>query len=172
MNIWASLHSNPPANEKEVRAEVLWSNKYISLSPHLFPEGTRRAWIGAGILQVHDICHPTENRLLGHTELQQRFGVQCSFLQALSLRASVPFSWKSLLSQDYRGRTRFQYQMKIQHTTFDILDSSPKMWYRERLNELRPPFARKDSWSRDLENNLLLREENWEDIFTLPFKTS
>lgn len=103
-------------------------------------------------------------------ELQQRFGVQCSFLQALSLRSSIPYSWKRLLTQGYAGCTRLQYEVTINNSTFDILDSSPKKLYREKVRQVKPSFSCKDSWGRDLDDDRLLQEENWDDIFSLPFK--
>lgn len=138
----------------------------------MFPNTLRHAWTRAGISQVQDISHPSENRLLGQLELQDRYRVSCNFLQALSIRSSIPHSWRSLLSADFRGNTNRRYCMELNRSEVDILNSSPKRSYRELVREVKPIFSRAESWSRDLNDINLLREEIWKDIFVLPFKTS
>lgn len=41
-------------------------------------------WDKKGISTVGDICHATENRLLSHQEIEDKFQMKCSFLEALT----------------------------------------------------------------------------------------
>lgn len=153
LKTWASVHIRPPTNEHEVRAEILWNNKYIPLTDHQFPQSTRLTWASVGITRIQDICHTTEDRVLGLSELQQRYGIQCSFLQAFSLRSSNPHSWRTMLTPLYNGTPVTKTLMNINNFTLDVLNSSPKKWYRERTKEVCPSFCHKESWSRELNND-------------------
>lgn len=61
----------------------------------------RRGWDAAGIHSIQDICHPSEGRLLSHSELSENYGVACSFLDMLSLRLGVPLSWRQTLTNNF-----------------------------------------------------------------------
>lgn len=55
-----------------------------------------------GISTLGDICHPTEGRLLSHTEIADKFKVQCTFLEAISIRLQIPLYWRDALSRDWK----------------------------------------------------------------------
>lgn len=38
---------------------------------------------------------------MSHVEIQERFNVRCSFLDALTIRMSIPFHWRTLLTQSF-----------------------------------------------------------------------
>lgn len=103
LRTWETVHGFPPENEDDVRAETLWDNKRISSPKHMLQRARWRQWIDAGIMRINDICHPTENRIMGHQEIAETFNVGCSFLDALLVRQSIPFRWRSMLSQGFRG---------------------------------------------------------------------
>lgn len=77
-----------------------------------------------------------------------------------------------MLTRDFQGDLNRPFTMEINHSEIDIFNSSPKRWYREMVKEARPAFTRAESWRRDLNNDNLLREDTWNNIFSLPFKTS
>lgn len=60
---------------------------------HQGPRNKR--WEEAGIRLIGDVCHPTEGRLLSHTEINAKFNVNSSFLDALALRLSIPLQWRT-----------------------------------------------------------------------------
>lgn len=61
-----------------------------------------KKWIDAGILLVHKVCHAEENRLLGQNEIVEQFNIKCNFLEAMSVRSSIPYEWCSRLSVAFR----------------------------------------------------------------------
>lgn len=79
-----------------------------------------------------------------------------------------------MLTTDFHGGAgiRDAYNMVIGQTSVDAMNSSPKEWYREIVREGKPPFSRKASWNRDLNDPSVLQDSTWQDIFSLPFKTS
>lgn len=174
LRVWALYHNKPPHDENEVRSEILWNNTHVPLTSELFPPGLRQAWKRAGVLRVKDLCHPSEDRLLSHQEIEDRYGIQCNFLQALTFRLTIPHLWRHLLSANFSGGTGIgnKYNMVIGQSTLDAMNTSPKEWYRGIVREACPPFSCRDSWIRDLNNPSLLQNNTWQGIFSLPFKTS
>lgn len=49
-----------------------------------------------------DICHPTEGRILSHTEITAKFNIQCTFLEALAIRLQIPFHWRKALTKEWK----------------------------------------------------------------------
>lgn len=101
MRTWTVAHDIPPDNELEARGEILWDNKRISSPNAMLKAESWKSWLAAGIITVHHLCHPTENRLLGHQEISETFNIKCNFLDALRIRSSVPHEWRTLLSNNF-----------------------------------------------------------------------
>lgn len=130
LQTWKKVHDCLPDSEDSIRAEILWDNPKISSPEHTLPTEVWRGWIDTGILLVHHICHPTENRLLGQEEIANTFNVKCNFLQAMSIRQSIPFSWHSQLTANFGVNIVPRFELIISWT----IDSA--------------------SWTRDLESGI------------------
>lgn len=96
--VWFRFHSFQPTDETSIRQEALWGNKYISNSKGPLQN---LSWARKGIRVVQDLCHDTQDRLLSHTELQEKYGVTATFLDALAIRHSIPIHWRQALSRDW-----------------------------------------------------------------------
>lgn len=134
--LWHRVHCHPPSDENEVRAEVLWDNIFISSPTKMLHRQDWCRWVNAGVMQIHDICHSHEDRLMGHIEINNSFGVDCNFLQALTLRHSIPYSWRRMITPGFQGEVPYRFLFKIQDKQFDLLNSSPKTWYTYMWNGL------------------------------------
>lgn len=95
---WHDIHAFEPSDENEIRKEILWGNPRITSegAPFYWPR-----WESAGIFTVGDICHHREDRLLSHLELENKFGIKCSFLHMLRIRSSIPIAWRRKLSNNW-----------------------------------------------------------------------
>lgn len=124
---WHQFHGFQPVSESEVRWEVLWFNKGITIggSPFRWDKWWRR-----GIFRVEDILHEREGRFLSHVELGEKIGLHVTFLEALQIRQSIPFSWRSLLTA--RGETPQAEGLYLSipgSKPIDIVTSSPAALY-------------------------------------------
>lgn len=158
--------------ETEIRAEVLWNNPLISSPTHLLHRSQWKSWIRAGITQIHHICHPTENRILGHEEISRRYNFKCNFLDALSIRSSIPFSWRSELSRAFQGDISLKHERIIKDKKIDIFSSSPKRWYSEWVLQSFRSFSRDESWKKELATHDPQVNLDWPSIHTMPYKTT
>lgn len=97
--LWQKYHGFAPSTEAEVRWEILWHNRRISIEGSSLNWGT---WWSKGVLRVEDVLHPTEGRFLSHTEINEKYGLQTSFLDALQIRQSIPGGWRALVTPQGR----------------------------------------------------------------------
>lgn len=80
-----------------IRREPIWSKARINWK---LPTSSRKIWRAAGVEIVGDICHNQEGRLLSHIEIQNKFTLPCSFLDAMGLRLSIPLTWHESLTNN------------------------------------------------------------------------
>lgn len=94
LSTWRRWRNFEPREEGRVQGEILWNNKSVLIArkPFVWP-----TWRDAGIRYINDLLQKEEARFLSHEEIEQKFGVRCSFLQLLQIRAAIPVSWKRLL---------------------------------------------------------------------------
>lgn len=130
--LWNLYHSFPPSDEVTTRREILWDNKFITNN------GTPlywKSWITKGVVMIQDICHVGEGPICSHVEIAERFGVRCSFLDAMQLRLSIPLHWRTRLTPNWHEPPQLATSSGIDvllpgEEPIDILFSSPKSMYR------------------------------------------
>lgn len=121
--LWLCLHGFSPTSESEVRWEMLWNNKRISMEGKPL---TWTSWSRLGITRIDNIIHPTEGRFLSHLELNDKFGSNSSFLEALQLRQSVPGAWRSIITPHGRPPDEAGlYLSVLPDSVLDLFSASP-----------------------------------------------
>lgn len=82
-----------PEDEQAIRAEPIWSNKLIKWN---IPASQKQMWIGAGVRYIGDVCHTNEGRLPSQSEINSKFSLKSSFLDALGLglASSLSDEWQ------------------------------------------------------------------------------
>lgn len=98
--LWNLFHGTEPSTENDIRAEIIWHNKWITC------EGDTlcwNAWKKKGINTIDDLSNNEEGRLYSHSELTQRYKVRCTFLDALKIRLSIPLHWRSSITQGWQS---------------------------------------------------------------------
>lgn len=165
--LWNILHSFVPPDELFIRRELLWNNKFVTInqSPIYW-----KAWVAKGILSIEDICHEQEGRLLSHTEIAARYGVKCSFLEALQIRMAIPIGWRQSLTNDWNqpGRPSSDAGIDIllpKDSPMDIARAGPKIMYKAVIagdSSFSTAFKR---WSEELDSSLQITSmEEWNEL--------
>lgn len=166
--LWRKSHDFVPATEAEVRWEVLWHNKRISV------EGSSirwDAWLSRGIMRVEDILHPSEGRFLSHLEINERYGLNSSFLDALQIRQSIPGSWRALITHQGRPPEHAGLLLSIDHgSTIDLFTSSPRSLYGALITKLAKHIKAQAKWEADLPDSPL--SDEWQDFYKSPFQAA
>lgn len=172
LKTWEKVHNCDPEGEEAIRAEILWDNPRISTPKNKLHRDVWRKWIDAGVMMVHHVCHPTESRIMGQEEISNTYNIKRNFLEALSVRQSIPFSWRSQLSANFRPDVEPRYEFTICSNRLNIMDSTPKEWYSQWVQTSRQSFNREDGWAREFGHLPQYHPPKWADIFVSPFKTS
>lgn len=169
LETWLDARDFEPLGEADIRAEVIWQNHHVSSPQHMLKHNLWKRWIEAGITMVQHICHDSENRILGHEEIQEKFHIRCNFLEALSLRNSIPFSWKRQLSANFKEEVSLNHIFYINQKRFDLWSSNPRQWYSEWIGKLGQPFSRASKWEEEIAPTTPL---DWPAIHSAPYRAT
>lgn len=154
-----------PVSESEVRWEVLWFNKRVTIegSPYRWDKWWRR-----GIMRIEDLLHETEGRLLSHTELSDKLGIPVTFLEALQSRQSIPHLWTSPLSpQGQTPQTEGLYVSIIEGQPIDVVSTSPAVLYSKTLSK---DIKAQAKWRSAFHDAPAL--EDWPALYRNPFRVT
>lgn len=143
LRTWFSTHNFQPQDEDEVRAEVIWNNKFISISKRPLPRHEWQHWADAGITRIHHICHPSEDRFLGHQELRDRYNIQCNFLLALTIQLSIPHRWLLIVPARFDRAVSQKLIFEIGSKKF-YLPSSSRGDGTDSSSEVIHPFLQRE----------------------------
>lgn len=101
LRVWQECHNAPPRGEEGIRNTILWHNPRI---PDLSETRSRLRWcrwIEAGILTMGQLCHPTEDRLMGQQEIDNAYQIRPSFLEALAIGNYISLQWRKALTKNF-----------------------------------------------------------------------
>lgn len=121
---------------------------------------------------IHHVCHPREDRIMAQGEIADTYNIRCNFLEALSIRQSIPFEWRAKLMSQFSGDPTLKHEFIINIKRFNILNSGPKQWYSEWVKKVQTPFNRAESWQRELGVLPLQKPPDWEKVFVIPYKST
>ena len=74
--VWQELNSRDPIDAKEIQQEILWNNRFITISGKSIYYKT---WVDKGILKVFNLVD-TQGQFLCCEDFKCKFGVRCTFL--------------------------------------------------------------------------------------------
>lgn len=128
LKVWSKYRNFEPLEEAAIRRETIWFNNFVR--PCSVMQSQRR-WEKAGISTIGDLCHDTEARLLSHVEVSNKFQIQCTFLEALGLRMSIPARWRGAITKEWQPETKpVGLEVKIRNDPpEDIASLSAKKLY-------------------------------------------
>lgn len=111
--VWQTYHNMPPKDESDIRREVIWNNpRILSLAENCSKLRWCR-WIEAEIWTIGQLCHLTEGRIMGQQEINNKFHIEPTFLEGLSIRNYIPIQWKRSLTTNFDGRDSIYYGMQV-----------------------------------------------------------
>lgn len=163
MVVWDRYHGFEPINEKEVLAEKIWQNKRILTGGHQIKGGE---WQRAGINYISDLCHGSSGVFLSHDELATTYNVQCSFLDLLKVRLSIPIHWRRLLTvapaPSIPPLSDFELRIHGQELANASIIGAKAMY--ELINGGKSTVSSAaQKWQEDREEIILSNQEEWRE---------
>jgi len=94
---WYSFYSIKPNSVDEIRKEILWNNKFITIDskPAFY-----KSWFKSGIIHVQDLLNES-GKLLSHKEIMERYKVHVKPMEFLSLVNAIPKMWLKSIDVDF-----------------------------------------------------------------------
>lgn len=96
LKVWQEVHSFHPINASHIKSESLWNNVFILDIRGPIPVNPK--WADKGIWSLG--CLIEEGNFLSHCQVSEKYGVECTFLDMLSIRQKLPMSWKEASALD------------------------------------------------------------------------
>lgn len=110
-----------------------------------------KGWEEKGIHTIGDLCHNSENTIMSHTEITEKFSIPCSFLEALSIRLSIPTRWKHSLTTNWQDNKpeRETIDVKLHsNPPKDIANLTPKTAYASIIEGKDQKFTAQARWEK------------------------
>lgn len=168
---WAMVHNFDPDTEEMVQHEILWNKKEILVAKE--PVYWQR-WYQAGIKTVANLLHDQEPCFLSHEEIEQKYGVPCTFLSALQLRTAIPVRWKRpLINPVPRQIAANPYIRTPSGEYLKVSNSSSKVIY-STLIQFRTPTSvvAQQKWATIFPELDPPRKELWKDLYQSPYRAT
>lgn len=165
MTVWRKYRCFEPVGESAIRKEHFWFNDRLSTTnTHL----NWKKWEQRGIVTIGDLCHESEDRLLSHTEISDKCSTNCSFLEALSMRASIPVAWKRSLTANWQHeQASSSIDIKLNEDTLkDITTLSAKRMYENIIVPKERRNAARERWFKGEEDVKVTSQEEWSSVCT------
>lgn len=167
---WEAVHNFDPDTEEMVHREVLWNNQSILIAKKPVYWHT---WYQAGIETIADLWHEQEACFLSHEELNQRFGIQCSFLNALQIRTAIPVKWKRLLLNPApRNLSKDLYIRPATGDYIKITNSSSKAIYGALVLCRKPSISAQQKWATIYPHIHPNLGGPWDYVYQAPYRAT
>ena len=93
LHYWSELKEIRTPTVEIIHNQTVWENTYITISnrPYIWSN-----WAAKGIVQIHDIIKENGD-FLNHSEIKEKYDINCNFLNSLQIRHSLPMEWRQLI---------------------------------------------------------------------------
>lgn len=164
---WHKFHDTQPLAEPEIRWEMLWFKKSVTIQGSSFRWDR---WWKRGIMRVNDLLHESEGRFLSHTELSAKLDIPVSFLEALQIRQSIPYCWRALISPlGQTPQTEGLFVSFPGSEPIDLISTTAAVLYSHIIKTRSKAIKAHDKWSLVFPGSL--PREDWPAFYRLPFWT-
>lgn len=165
IGVWVkSIHKNQAANAVDVQNQLLWLNSNVTVGkvPIFW-----KSWYKKGIKFIGDILNKNSDFLTAE-EINNKYGVNCNFLQMLQICQAIPLKWRQMLSVATLVIKSEQLEIFIEHKNeFTRLDKmTSQLFYWILIEKVVKKPCSIPKW----ETTLGLQSVNWKHIFLNPFK--
>lgn len=161
LSTWRKYRNVDPVGKTAIRKEHIWFNDRIRAeTTHL----NRRTWEETGIVTIGDLCHESEDRLLSHTEIATKYSLPCSFLDALSLRMSIPMGWSRCLTRDWHPDQDIQtidLKLNDDEPPKNVANISAKEMYGNIVGKMGTQRAAREKWRKGDDGIQIVNHTDW-----------
>ena len=163
---WCSFAKLDINSGNDVRSQCLWFNENVTIEKRQI---FWKTWYQKGLLYVQDLL-TRDGHFMCQNSLFEKYGIQTNFLELLKIRHALPYKWRKLLQSETEN-SKYERIIKVNldtHNTalFQYLKSKDIYWsmFKTINKNIKPKCMAKWGELFDFEG------ENWDNIFSTPFK--
>ncbi len=90
---WSQVQTVETCIAKEIFNRIIWNNRYITTKNKPFQWKT---WVMKSITKIGDITDD-QGMFLSYSEINQKFNLECNFLEVLQITQSIPSRWREVI---------------------------------------------------------------------------
>lgn len=131
----------------------------------------QHGWEKAGIVAVGDLCHHSEDRLLSHSEITEKYKIHCTFLEALGLRMSIPLRWRKTITANWQpepSQVGLEIRISEDHPQ-DITSLTTKKLYSQIIVKSQHVSAAQNKWRSGEDEIQIQNQQQWADVSARSF---
>ena len=169
-NYWSEFREIKQPTLEQIKNEIIWNNRYITVNknPILW-----QSWINKGVLHIYDLLD-SEGKLLDVKAMNQKYNIRCNFLNLLQLRQAIPFTWRQILYcssfKECKVREEFTIFLNTRRLSFNSIQT--RDFYSLFIVKLKREPTCIPKWKEEFPEFNTARDDIWDDIFSLAFKTT
>jgi hypothetical protein len=156
-------------SRNEILDEALWLNENIKVN-HKYMYISQ--WEQNNINKIRDLVDDFGN-MLTHDQLKIKYNITTNFLVTLQIQNSIPTHWKNQIKSFQNTLPKKNNDINIivnnKKLTLNMTTSKEIYWHIINLEDFQPTYIKKWNETYSHLNNAL--NEEWNNIFNLPFKT-
>jgi hypothetical protein len=147
----------------EIRRECLWLNKQITIKKQVIKW---EEWHQKGINIIHDIVDENGS-FLDFQDIVNKFGIKGDFLKFNALKNAIPSNWRKTIKTAKVDNQMVSFEdiiINVNKEGKNLNKITNKELYGILINniQIKPIFIEK------LQQELKIKEEEWENIFVIP----
>lgn len=165
---WCRVRSLDILETNNIRSQVIWNNRYLNIAKKPF---YWKQWADKGIWMIEDLL-TEDGSFVNEAHLRNKYGVNCTFLDILQVRDSIPKSWKNILGVDKAIHKRYDIftETFICNKVYKLYILNTKVLYNHLVRGKKRTPTCKIKWSETYPNFNDAAEDLWPNIFKLAFK--
>ena len=161
---WAEIHNFEPTTYEDICSEIIWKNQFIHIQKKHF---LWQRWKNKGILTIDNLLDDS-GLFLSHVDINEKYDLNCNFLDVLQIRQSLPYKWRQTLSAVTPRVTCGEQRccaviVRDKVTDIECVKNNDIYWLYVNKKETEPAGVRKWNQVFHIEN------KTWEKIYKLPY---
>ncbi len=166
-NYWSEVQIITSPNAQQIRNQILWNNRYITVNKQ--PVEWKK-WKEQGIVKVDDILD-NNGGILNEICINEKFNVNCNFMNVLQLRQSIPIEWRRVLYDSKESKIYDECTVCINNMLLPLYKIYNKDIYQKFVSQRKKTPSCIAKWTIEYPDFETADPDLWPNIFTLAFKS-
>jgi hypothetical protein len=165
-NTWSSLHFTEPNETIGICEQQIWNNSLIKIGGKMV---NYKSWKDKGIIFIQQLIDQ-KGKILSKEVLENKFDIDCLFLQFESLIHAIPKKWKIQMADDNISSNLQPYLKCYIHYSNekkDIGSTDTREVYWHFIESISQRPTSEKTWLEKTELNL--SENEWEIVYKMPY---